>query len=271
MLTKTILIFALSICIVSAQFDFNQLLQQFGGGGFGGGGQQQQQPDQGAEQQQPDQGAEQQQQPDQGAGGGFNLGQFGGGGGGGGGFNLGQIGNLLGGFGFFRAEGDDSPFSEDEINAALAEMSEDELATFEEELTFAMAEEEVSAAEFAAEDELTALATAEEELAALAAEEELLAEEGATAFATDDERAAFLDAQFQIENELAAQAIGDEGSFAAADSNNQLATSAPSTPTWAVALIVVGSLVGIALIVVQVTLVMLFRKRLPSGKPADRV
>jgi len=185
----------------------------------------------------------------------------------------------LGGFGFFRAEGDDAPFTEDEINAALAEMSEEELATFEEELTLAMADEEITSLAFADNDELAALAdsdelaslaAAEDELFALAAEEEILAEEGATAFASEDERAAFLDAQFQIENELAAAASMEDGvALAAADTNTQLVSTAASTPSWAVALIVVGTLVGIALIVVQVTLVMLFRKRLP-GKADER-
>jgi len=44
-------------------------------------------------------------------------------------------------------------------------------------------------------------------------------------------------------------------------------TTAPvSTPAWAVALIVVGSLVGLALIVVQVQLVLIFRKKAAAAK-----
>jgi len=127
----------------------------------------------------------------------------------------------------FDYEGDMAVFDADEVAAALSELSDDELTALQQEL-------DVDAQN---------LALQEEDMAAL----------------TDE----------QV-NELAALAVEDEAAlFAAMSSDQQTATTtstaSSSTPVWAIGLIVLGVLVGFALVIVQVQLVALFRKRLPSA------
>jgi hypothetical protein len=276
MISKILVIFALSFYLVAGSqqqfgarfrgFNFGQLAQRFGGfGGNGGdnngGGeaaeqQQQEQPQQEQPQQeQPQQEQEQEQgQQEQGGGrvqrilgnvaNGLNLGgQFAG--------NFGDRGARVGGWlqnaggivqqfgGFFgRATADEE---------GAAALSEEEQANADAiDNAFLAAELEFNA--LAEEDPDTAQALVDELSAAIAEEQASLDE---VAFAMEDE---------------AALAVAMDPT-ASATTPTATTTASASTPSWAVALIVIGSLVAIALIVVQIQLVMLFRKRLPA---ADR-
>jgi len=225
MLTKIIVIISLSIFLVAGQFDFQQQNQD-----------EQQQQDQQQEQPQQDQ-FQQQEQPQEGGrfdravnilgrvSSGLNAAGFGRAGG--------IVGNVGGILGLFRAEGDDvqdGALFDEETVAALAELPEDQLAAIEDEVE-------------AQQENL-----------------QLLGE--AVAALSDDELEALVTA---VEDEEALVAAMDPTNPQSSMSSPSRSSASSSTPTWAVGLIVLGVLVTIALIVVQIQIVMLFRKRLPSS------
>jgi hypothetical protein len=156
---------------------------------------------------------------------------------------LGRAQGILGGIngilGAFRAEGEEGEaalFDEEEVAAALADLNDDELTALEQEL--------------ALEEENLALLVEEEAAAALAEEEGL-------ALALEDEAALEL-------------AMAVDPSVQQQPTASSTTSSSASTPTWAIGLVVLGVLVAIALSIVQIQLIMLFRKRLPNAV-VDRV
>jgi len=87
-------------------------------------------------------------------------------------------------------------------------------------------------------------------------DEGALLDEDGFSLVADSDAAAFLDAELD-----AAEGTTDPSA------SQSSTTTAASTPAWAVALVVIGSIVGLALLVVQVQLILIFRKKAAAKGP----